>query len=879
MANLQYASIPFEGLVLPTNMQAPVTPLSWRIADLSGGLRPLSTLAGRDEGASTQWYNEGLLALPGGILTLPYKSTAQTALAAVDVTATRTGNGRVHGLMWPTSSGGRFIATLGPNLYKDTSVSDPALTAPATADNITDDVLAMWTGVINGSYAMIIGTDSTTDDIKFTTDPTADTITWAAGVTYANANDRCYWGAYLADLGQHVVGGVLNNIPRVYSFKGATATPLTSTTVRPVVFAAGSDVPNPDATLLNTGQVSPTSAYTGTVSGITRVITEATGEWATPTNAIGSDDSRATASIPGSGGLITHMLFLSGFNLAELVPAAALDIRLKVEIERSEGDAAHNITDAVITVGSNLSVSATDYAGGVNDGITGYTFSPTGGNKATTTEYPVAASEAVATYGGEADRWGGDLTAALVRSADFCVAIMAAGAASGVVNVDDLLVTVYYTLPGTEVSSTTLGAGAGILATGGYTCRDGPDPVNPSRVSISSPESNDPTGLNVRRRLLDLTFAYDSDNDRLTLDESRPPIGEGTLIDFDYFLGGKAVVVGPSFDESIEVKVVTEDYEVHSAGFPQIHGSTAVRAGPLFARGLALFQWVFHNDSTDCQLWMFFDGRWLPYGALFSKTLGGAMSTKPIPWAEKSFGEHQQQIYCFYPSSTNTAVIRQFVPSNPFSDPNLTNTSQVKQDGPLYVQLPETAVFPPEDRNAVLALQSQSRRIDDNTAYGSLRVLMDTGGDTAIASAEVDQTFDATAETFTDRNLASSSNPGVAFKTLIVRLIGNHQASSAETPNLLPLVIHTVSQPPFLPEIEVRIKKSVYQPKALYDALSTAQASKTVNRFSGGGFNDPFVVTSVKARWKPDIGTMQPSWSDLEGDMVVTLRQVRGGLS
>lgn len=870
VSRLQYGSIPLDGTVMPVSLSAPPQFHSWRIDDLSAGLRPLSTLASREDGSKYQWYNEGIICLPGGSATLPPKSTAQTTLASVDISGTRAANGRVHGLMWPTSSGGRLIVGLGPNIYKDTSVSDPALTAPATADNVTDTITAMWTGVINGSFATIIGTNSTTDDIKYTTNPVADSISWSAGVTYANANDRCWWGAYLPDLGWHAFGGTINNVPGIYTFKGSTATPLTSSTLIPAVLTSGSDTPNPNATTQNTGAKSPTAAIT----------TGAGTEWTNPTNALASDDSRATSSL-GSG----LSDFLAAFNFGFTVPTNATITGVLAEFERSEADAADNTTDEEVSLFLGITYSTTDP-----------TLGQIGVNKAdTSTEWPVTASEAYATYGGSADTWGAQLTPAIVNRSDFGFTIQADGSNAGAIAaVDHMRLTVYYKLPGTEVTSTTLGAGAGILATGGYTIADGPNPAKSNQVVIVQPKSNDATAVNVAREIIKMDFAHDADNGRLTFDPSRPYTGLATVDDACYHLGGVAAAGGPAFGTAVEVKLLTADDETYPLGFPQVHGTAPVRVAVMFPLGLALFAWVCHDDSTDCQLWMFFDGRWLPYGALWSKTLGGAMSTKPIPWAEKSMGTYQQQIYGFYPSSTNTAVIRQFVPSNPFADPNLTNTSQAKQDGPLYVQTPETMVWPPEDKNSVLALQSQSRRIDNAAAYGSLRVYMDTGGDTTVASAEIDQTFDATAETFTDRNLASSLDPGVAFKTLIVRLAADHQAGTTRTPNILPLVVHTVSQPPFLPEIEVRITSSAYEPKALMDKLESQQASKGVQRFSGGGYDDPFIVVSAKAPdWPTTLGGTQPTWRDfaekrdpityrvIQPQRYITLRlqQVRGGLS
>ena len=188
----------------------------------------------------------------------------------------------------------------------------------------------------------------------------------------------------------------------------------------------------------------------------------------------------------------------------------------------------------------------------------------------------------------------------------------------------------------------------------------------------------------------------------------------------------------------------------------------------------------------------------------------------------------------------------------------------------------------PEFDYVVLALQAQSRFIDNDTSYGSLRVLIDTAGDRTIASAEVDQTFDAAAELFTDRNIASSSDPGVAYRSMIVRLILNHEAASAETPDALPLAIFSYAQGRALERFAVELDffQPAYQsPVHLLNALKTLKATKGIQRFSGGGYDTPAALVEVSFdETQPTMGSIPPNWRDVKKPIAIFERTI-GGLS
>jgi hypothetical protein len=240
--------------------------------------------------------------------------------------------------------------------------------------------------------------------------------------------------------------------------------------------------------------------------------------------------------------------------------------------------------------------------------------------------------------------------------------------------------------------------------------------------------------------------------------------------------------------------------------------------------------------------------------------------------------------YRFFPvSTTNLAGAREFVAPDLFSDPFLTNTSVVRQDGPLYVQLVELDVGPEEANKSILTLNSQSRRIDDNTSFGSLRVLIDTGGDRSFTSSEVDVTWDAAAECFTDRATnVSATSPGVPYDSMIIRLILNHQTGSAETPNGLPLLVTTSQQFPHLESVTFIIatdERSAEQNGDLLhlkDRFITKANTNPVQWLLGGGLKKPAMFIDMPIQYEATVGVEAPLPPQIKG-AAIAFRATPGG--
>jgi RHS repeat-associated protein len=145
--------------------------------------------------------------------------------------------------------------------------------------------------------------------------------------------------------------------------------------------------------------------------------------WTNPSNALASDDARATAAL--AGGQSTADLTATGFGFS--IPAAATVVGVDVAVERQKTGAGRvSDTTVQLVAGGN--------AIGTNKADTGNT-------------WPTA--DATATYGGAADGWGAGLTPTTVNASGFGVRVKATtGRVVGATPaVDSVQVTVHYTMP------------------------------------------------------------------------------------------------------------------------------------------------------------------------------------------------------------------------------------------------------------------------------------------------------------------------------------------------------------------------------------------------------------------------------------------------
>lgn len=865
---IQLGSVGFLGEVFPFALQKQTPPslqtgpaiqrsgrqgvVSLVLDDYSKGFLPMSGVQRWDQSKGRVYYNQGVMLHMPGLACLAYKSTSVTNLqiagpSSIDISGYRAANKRVHAIMSSlgSASGGRFYAFVGPNLYKDTSTSSAVLIPSATADNISDNVTATWAGRANATDYLIIGTDGQTSDTRGTTDPTQDSVTWQEIFTHPST-DRTEAGWYFPqwDYNALIHGG------SAYGFPGGTAAlPYTTSTASPIVYTETKDVTNADATITTYGPyyfrtIHQDEAST-TITNLENILTD--------------DSSYATIS--------TNDDFAMRFTVYD----PALDQELPASI----------VPTGVSTkiIGKQSANNVDGYVSSVSIGAGGVAKTQT---LAAGTEFNKNGvdTDAEFEFGGSQDRWGANLTNAAVRAANFSISwIIDYANTIQTLSVDHVSVKIYGVLTGTQV----------MFGKGGHGI--GPNPASATQRLFLAPSRAESAAVTVEREPWLLDFAFDSEGNRLTCSPTKVAAGMAHTEDACHHQGGYAIAGGSAPGPAEIVKIIDSNGITRSLGFPQVHGSTAVRVTSLFSANTALMAWVCNADSTDAQLWVFIDGAWNAYGALFSKTLGGAMSTTPLAYAERTMGTTNKNIYNFYPSSTNTAYIRQFVPTDVLTDPRLTNTTQARQDGPLYFQGVMIDIMPEEALKAFTGMEMQTQYVDDNTAYGSVNWKMDVltasgTSATAVTTSAINEDFNATNETYRLRAFSSSNDPGIAFRAAQPKCTLDHEAGSAESPNGLPAIFYISADWKPLQRFSVRLDVTgqTEGPVALAKRIRDMFVTKNVQRFSGEGQQMPVKLDIERGGYdflfkNTTQGLTPPTWDDLARPPEIFLMQTEGAIA
>ena len=710
--------------------------------------------------------NTGVQSHLDRVAALGWLLTTQATLTAVDHSGFRAANKRVHAAMYNN----RFVATLGTQLFLDTSTSDPALTVPSVADGLTDIQTSLAVGQI-ASTRVLMAAGSTNDDIQYTTDPTAGTVSWTKAVTLTDT-PYINWIQYFPELGSGV--WIVCGRPStalgagLYFFKKDDTLPAT---LSPVVLKDTATQINTSNTVLNTGAVSPASAASINFLGGSQITTSDT--WVNPTNALASDNARATSTY-SSG--TSRLLATAAYGLA--VPANSEIVGVVGEIEKSEALAADNVFDdaVLLTAGFDARVDANVVGGNVT---------AVGLNKASATEWPVTASEAYTTYGGAADLWGAALTPAIVNSSGFGLAVRTSSAAGAVASVDHMRMTVYYRSKGTMP----------VPGLGGYSC--GALPSNPNVIFAVEPVSDDLTGITVRRVLKKYSFSWDSEGQRPLVDVTFPATGLSYVEDIIPYTGGVLAIGDTSSGVGKQVKHVSSDGEVRNYNFPGFHGSEAVGIVNGFDLGNSALMDVADEDGGNAQWWLFNDGKY--HGSYPQQSSANAISSIPIGWAERTLHTSQNRIYRFFPvSTTNLAATRAFVPRNIFDDPMVTNLSEPKVTT-AYIRSPKFEIGPTEGEQSILLIRHLGDQISTTAStYGTALYEYEVATD----SVAIDTTFAATPPVstgaldapFEEYKVPSS---GVAARIVMAKMtLTNAGSSSIKTPNGVPWYTEFKSKQP-----------------------------------------------------------------------------------
>lgn len=156
-------------------------------------------------------------------------------------------------------------------------------------------------------------------------------------------------------------------------------------------------------------------------------------DWTNPNNAKGSDNNRATAALSSTGvNSNSKNLDLTNFGLS--IPDGSNIIGISASIERMvSGSGTPRVRDLVVQL--------------LKNGVA------VGDNKADTgTNWPT--SEGTASYGGNADLWGGVWTSAELNNANFGIRIQATyNNGTPTAQIDNVTLTVYYSTFGDDQSS------------------------------------------------------------------------------------------------------------------------------------------------------------------------------------------------------------------------------------------------------------------------------------------------------------------------------------------------------------------------------------------------------------------------------------------
>lgn len=150
--------------------------------------------------------------------------------------------------------------------------------------------------------------------------------------------------------------------------------------------------------------------------------------WNSPGNAASSNDVRASASMLGSSGIISHYLKATNFGFS--IPGGSTIDGVVVEIERKRSVSGGQISDSTVKL----------VIGGV----------VSGNNKANTgVAWPTA--DAYFTYGSSSDTWGLSLTDSDINASTFGVVISVLKLTGGKTSqgtIDHIRITIHYTTGG-----------------------------------------------------------------------------------------------------------------------------------------------------------------------------------------------------------------------------------------------------------------------------------------------------------------------------------------------------------------------------------------------------------------------------------------------
>jgi hypothetical protein len=374
-------------------------------------------------------------------------------------------------------------------------------------------------------------------------------------------------------------------------------------------------------------------------------------------------------------------------------------------------------------------------------------------------------------------------------------------------------------------------------------------------------------------------LVYDVGGDRINATLSNPHTGLSHVEAVCYYSGGIAVAGDTSSGVGKSVKLVDANGIVRDLGFLGGDGyATAVGVVNMFSAGRVLICEVATEAGTETQWWYYFDGTWHASSPLQTKS--STISAIPLGWAENPININQQFRYRFFPRSSAFACARTFQPRNIFEDPIVNNTTQVKQDGPLFLYTPDLVVGPEEANKTFLQLHMLSRLVSaTGGSYGTVTIDVDTAGDTTFATPDITKAFSTGLSGSSAPDVYNIPTSGEVFRTAMVKISLTNAASTAKTPNGLPFLFTMVHDWPVLSEwlLDVDVDQLIGKEgsiHALLTRIKTAAASQVSQNLTWGSISVPAVFEGIETT----LGRIPPSGSAIrEGDRVTCkFREVPG---
>ncbi|MGD9827089.1 MAG: hypothetical protein AB7E70_20385 [Hyphomicrobiaceae bacterium] len=723
----------------------------YKAQSLDGGL---GILRGLEVAHSNRYRSsQGLWAQQQNGLFLPPRLQAQATLHATNISGSVAANLRVHGLDTTLGqSKRRPYFWLGKKMYRAVSDSDHSLQDAGLT--FTNNTIGVIEAMVGGSRAIVGGSDGTTDDVWYMTDPTASPPTKSTLIALSSGDwlIPVAWFATMGASGILVLQGKYGGTNGLWFLNGGDAA---LTTPQQVVDTATKDSANSDAITVTSGPHYPKSVVdVGAVAGA------ATGAITNLTNVLVADGSYC--SFANSGG---HGIAVGDFDLVNYIPSNAVPVGFLPEMRAQEDNAAGDfyVSKVYQSVDGQPVTGTTELSGQI-----GFPrVASLSGNEWALDTAGTPYSD-LAWYG-SADLGAAHVTAEIWRRHDYSLGFVIGDSGTSIRTgrIDYVRSSFYYKPTGYGVS----------LPLGGWVV--GPDPLDPFSVYVVAPEFQDETGsVNVPRILWKLAMAYDADGARPTVTLTKVVTTMNHVETAAFGMGGIGVAGDSSAGLGKVFKLLRrgDGLPVNlnfggQQGYTENWGIVNVwGADEVFVVQVAL------EDFTVQQDWLCDNGKWHPIGPRET------IAASPIRNARPVIGTNLRRRYRFWPSSTNTAVTRTFQPKSYFASPLTTDTTEVKANGVLTITLPDMDIGGPEEQNkSLLTAWCLSR---DVSATSTIRLRYSTDGAANFT----------TWATFTAYGTKSTLSPPVTYRSLCLEIGLDNSDDTAATPNGLPILIEVVSR-------------------------------------------------------------------------------------